>query len=62
WAKAQAIEARVNRLMPVRIIRRRPYKAAPTGAVQALRQVKTQAKKNPAEAGFFMKHQANYLD
>jgi len=24
--------------------------------------VKTQAKKNPAEAGFFMKHQANYLD
>jgi hypothetical protein len=27
-----------------------------------VRPVKTQVKKNPAEAGFFMKHQANYLD
>ncbi|MNG02260.1 hypothetical protein D3C84_852800 [compost metagenome] len=27
WARAQAIEARVNRLMPVRIIRRRPYRS-----------------------------------
>jgi len=38
------------------------HKAAPASAVQAVRPVKFQVKKNPAEAGFFMKHQANYLD